>query len=194
MEEIAHINFDPDVLRDGNIEDRGSGNTERAERRARRNHIGRRHHVSRNGERRRRQQGSSAAIREAAALGGALARAANVRGRQSGHRMRQSSRRRQRQTNELNTSAENPLSTNNENLGSSLLPNMEPSTSSTDLIDDEHSDEYKNTEQSNSSWEDVSEEEDAGSADNSSVTNDITADEGNETIEGGDDPSTCDKS
>ena len=198
VEEIGHINFDPAVLRDGNAEDRGSGNNERTERRARRNHMGIRHHASRNGERRRRQQVNSAAIREAAALGGALARATNVRVRQSGHRIRLSSRRRQRQQMNENNPPVEDASSNNENVSSTDLPNIEPSTSSsTDLIDDNQNDqgnEDKNTEQSNSSWEDVSEEETVGSADNSSVTNDITVNEENETTDDGGDRTTCDQS
>ena len=47
-------------------------------------------------------------------------------------------------------------------------------------IDENQGNEDKNTEQSNSSWEDFSEEEVVGSADNSSVLNDNSMGDENE--------------
>ena len=198
MEElpVAHINFDPHILRDRDTEDRRIVPTQRIERRTR-NHTVRRNRTLRNGERRR-NQGNSAAIREAAVLGGALGRAANARERPSEHRRRQSSRRRQRQqTGENNPTSDEPLPSTNVNITTPNLPPNEPSTSTSDLTADIMRDQAileRNTEQSNSSWEDVSEGENECSADESSETNDDADNVENGTVHGRTDGSSCDKS
>ena len=180
MEELENIQIDLSNLENLNTEERVSGNAERSERRSRRN-LGRRNQSIRNGERRRRQPTASNVIREAAALGAALGRAGNARLRPPGHRMRQ--RRRQNQQENLNNQSTEDSPNPNNGASVEVLPIIEPLASSSTVssnIDENLGNENKNTEQSNSSWEDFSEEEVVGSADNSSVLNDNSMAEENE--------------
>jgi hypothetical protein len=183
MEELQNIQIDLSNLESLNTEERASGNTDRLERRSRRN-LGRngfRNQSVRNGERRRRQPTTSNVIREAATLGAALGRVANARTRAPGQRMRQR-RRQNQQENANNQSTEDSTNPNN---GTSVEDPqiVEPLASSSMLpsnIDENVGNEDKNTEHSNSSWEDFSEEEVVGSADNSGVLNDNSIAEENE--------------
>ena len=170
MEEIAQINIEPEIL--SRIqEERGSTHSERAERRSRRT-IGRRNPSSRNGERRRRQHGNSNAIREAASLGAALGRATRNISRLPGNRRR--TRRTDREN--LNQPAAYPEESNE--MESTNMPQMPESSSSSGFLPNSNQENGQVDEQSNSSWEDVSEEE-VDSADNSCLPNDNSV-EGNE--------------
>ena len=179
MEELENIDIDLSNLGNLNAEERVSGNSDRSERRSRRN-LGRRSQSVRNGERRRRQTTTSNVIREAAALGAALGRAGNARLRPPGHRMRQ--RRRQNQQETANNQSTEDSTIPNNAASVEVLPIVEPIASSMlpTNIEENRGSEDKNTEQSNSSWEDFSEEEVVGSADNSSVLNDNSMAEENE--------------
>ena len=158
MEEIAQINIEPEIL--GRIQEFES--SERSERRSRRT-IGRRNPSSRNGERRRRHQGSSNAIREAASLGAALGRATRNVTRQSGNRMRTRRTDRENQ-NQTASFPEEPNETGNTD--EQQLPE-----SSSGFLPATNQENGQVDEQSNSSWEDVSEEA-IDSGDNSSLPND----------------------
>ena len=195
------INFDPAMLSDRDAGDRETGNVERSERRGRRTFGGRRQQSSRSGDRRRRQQSSSAVIREAAALGGVLGRAASGRGGlQLGNRIgRRSRRERQINGGNMNAAVTEAQANvpNNENINDVNLASIRPSTSSesppaNSQSNDEHKE--KTSDNSNSSWEDVSEEEVGGSGDNSSARSNAE-DEANETIASGDgSQSPCEES
>ena len=164
MEEIAQINFEPEVsIRIQG--DRSSNNTERSERSRRT--IGRRNRSSRNGDRRRRQN-STTALSEARALGAALGRAEGNRNRPSGSRIR---------TRRTNREAQNQPTTiseeRNEEQHAQSPEVAEPSTSAS-IVASNDQDIPKDGNQSNSSWEDVSDEE-IVSVD-SSITNDNSID------------------
>ena len=199
MEDIAMINFDPAMLSVRDAGGRETGNVERSDRRRRRNFGGRTRQLSRS-DRRRRQQSSSAVIREAAALGGVLGRAASGRGLQLGNRIGRRSRS-ERQINGGNLDAAVTESQenvpNSENVNDVNLASIRPSTSSESpppnrQSNDEHKE--KTSDNSNSSWEDVSEEEVGGSGDNSRARSN-TEDEANETITSGDgSQSPCEES
>ena len=189
MEDIAMINFDPAMLSVRDAGGRETGNVERSDRR-RRNFGGRTRQLSRS-DRRRRQQSSSAVIREAAALGGVLGRAASGRGLQLGNRIGRRSRS-ERQINGGNLDAAVTESQenvpNSENVNDVNLASIRPSTSSESpppnrQSNDEHKE--KTSDNSNSSWEDVSEEEVGGSGDNSSARSNNEG-EANETTASGD--------
>merc|ERR1739844_799417 len=175
-QDMEDINFDPELERQSG--DRNSTNSDRTDRRSRRN-IGRRT--------RRRQHGNSNAVREAAALGAALGRSANTRLRQSGSRLQARRRGRQLQENQENhaTPAEDAGGTNNDDQPVSTTESIQPSSSSTALPSDERANEEqenKTNEQSNSSWEDVSEEEVVGSTENGDSNDDNRIGEENEVI------------
>jgi len=164
MEEIAQINFEPEVS--NRIQgDRSSNNTERSDRSRRT--IGRRNRSSRNGDRRRRQN-SATALSEARALGAALGRAEGNRNRPSGSRIR---------TRRTNREAQNQPTTiseeRNEEQHAQPPEVAEPSTSAS-IVASNNQDIPKDGNQSNSSWEDVSDEE-IVSVD-SSITNDNSID------------------
>ena len=167
MEEIAQINFEPEVS-DRIQDDRSSNNTERSDRSRRT--IGRRNRSSRNGDRRRRQN-STSAMSEARALGAALGRAEGNRNRPSGRRIRTRRTNREAQ-NQPTTISEEP----NEEQHAHPPEVAEPSTSASTVASTDQ-DIAKDGDQSNSSWEDVSEEEIVSV--NSSITNDNSID-GNE--------------
>ena len=158
MEEIAQINFEPEILHRIQGE-RGSNHSERTER-SRRN-VGRRNPSNRNGERRRRQQSNSTILREARALGAVL-------GRQTGNRIRTRRANRENQDQSLNPQESNEIA------NASTPESVEPSTSS-NVEPSNNQDNNKDDEQSNSSWEDVSEEETV-SADNSMINDNPTDD------------------
>ena len=129
-----------------------------------------------------------------------MGRAASGRGLQIENRIgRRSRRERQISGGNLNgavrvTQANIP---NNENVNDVNLASIRPSTSSesphaNSQSNDEHKE--KTSDNSNSSWEDVSEEEVGGSGDNSSARSN-TEDEANETITSGDgSQSPCEES
>ena len=157
MEEIAQINFEPEIL--NRIQgERGSNHSERTER-SRRN-VGRRNPSNRNGDRRRRQQNNSTILREARALGAAL-------GRQTGSRIRT------RRANRENQDQSSVPQQSDEIANASTQESVEPSTSSN--VEPSNNQDNKDDEQSNSSWEDVSEEETV-SADNSMINDNPTDD------------------
>ena len=185
-QDMEDINFDPESERqtlemlERQLErqsgDRNSTNSDRTDRRSRRN-IGRRT--------RRRQHGSSNAVREAAALGAALGRSANTRLRQSGSRLQARRRGRQLQENPENhaSPAEDAGDTNNDDQTVSTTESIQPSSSSTALPSEDRANEEqgnKTNEQSNSSWEDVSEEEVVGSTENGDSNDDNRIGEANE--------------
>ena len=185
-QDMDDINFDPESERqtlemlERQLErqsgDRISTNSDRTDRRSRRN-IGRRT--------RRRQPGSSNAVREAAALGAALGRSANTRLRQSGSRLQARRRGRQLQENQENhaSPAEDAGDTNNDDQAISTTESIQPSSSSTALPSQDRANEEqgnKTNEQSNSSWEDVSEEEVVESTENGDNNDDDRIGEGNE--------------
>ena len=185
-QDMDDINFDPESERqtlemlERQLErqsgDRISTNSDRTDRRSRRN-IGRRT--------RRRQPGSSNAVREAAALGAALGRSANTRLRQSGSRLQARRRGRQLQENQENhaSPAEDAGDTNNDDQAISTTESIQPSSSSTALPSQDRANEEqgnKTNDQSNSSWEDVSEEEVVGSTENGDNNDDDRIGEGNE--------------
>ena len=157
MEEIAQINFEPEIL--NRIQgERGSNNSERTERSRRT--VGRRNPSNRNGDRRRRQQNNSTILREARALGAAL-------GRQTGSRIRT------RRANRENQDQSSVPQQSDEIANASTQESVEPSTSSN--VEPSNNQDNKDDEQSNSSWEDVSEEETV-SADNSMINDNPTDD------------------
>lgn len=164
MEEIAQINFEPEVS--NRIQgDRSSNNTERSDRSRRT--IGRRNRSSRNGDRRRRQN-STTALSEARALGAALGRAEGNRNRPSGSRIRTRRTNREAQIQPTTISEER-----NEEQHAQSPEVAEPSTSAS-IVASNDQDIPKDGNQSNSSWEDVSDEE-IVSVD-SSITNDNSID------------------
>ena len=134
-DDVPMINFNPGIFADDqNRESR----------------IGRRQRSTRNGERRQ-QQNSSAILREAASLGAALGRAAHSRTHQ-GHARRNRNRRQTRQSVENRSPEDEPVNIENEE--AVVPPNNE-------LLTDQPENGQSNdaSENSNSSWEDVSEEE-----------------------------------